>query len=94
MVKQSLRKGIGYKLFYWDKLLTLLAEIEAIINTQPLTYVCDDFESGLVLTPIHFVTGNLDVIPFMQMSLWMVRIEIIIPEWIQQRNIGEKVKDN
>ena len=35
IVKQSLRKGIGCKLFL---LLTLLAEIETIINTRPLTY--------------------------------------------------------
>ena len=64
MVKQSLRKGIGSKLLYWDKLLTLLAEVEAIINTRPLTFVCDDFELGFVLTPTHFLTANRDVIPF------------------------------
>ena len=38
LVKQSLRKGIRYKLFFLgDKLLALLAEVEAIINTRPLT---------------------------------------------------------
>ena len=64
LVKQSLRKGIGRKLLYWDKLLTLLTEVEAIVNTRPLTYVCEDFESGFVLTPTHFLTGNHDLIPF------------------------------
>ena len=64
MVKQSLGKGIGRKLLYWNKLLILLAEVKAIINTRPLTYVCDEFESGFVLTPTHFLTANRDVIPF------------------------------
>ena len=62
LVKQGLRKGIGHRLSYWDK---LLAEVEAIINTHPLTYVYGDFLSGFTLTPAHFLTGNLDtVIPF------------------------------
>ena len=61
LVKQGLRKGIGRKLL---KLLTLLTEVEAIVNTRPLTYVCEDFESGFVLTPTHFLTGNRDLIPF------------------------------
>ena len=43
LVKQGLRKGIGRRLLYWDKLLTMLAEVEAIINTRPLTYVYGDF---------------------------------------------------
>ena len=60
MVKQSLRKGMGRKVLYWDKLTTLLVEVEA---SHPLTYVGEDFESGFVLTPTHFLTGNRDVIP-------------------------------
>ena len=45
-------------------MLTLLSEAEAIVNTQPLTYVCEDFEFGFVLIPTHFLTGNCDVISF------------------------------
>jgi len=63
MVKQSLRRGMGCKVLYWDKLATLLVEVEAIINSRPLTYVGEDFESGFVLTPTHFLTGNRDAIP-------------------------------
>ena len=62
LVKQSLRKGIGRKLLYWDKLLTMLVEVEAIINTRPLTYVCSEFSSGFTLTPAHFLSGNLDTV--------------------------------
>ena len=38
LVKQGLRKGIGCKLLSWDKLLTKITEVEAVINTRPLTY--------------------------------------------------------
>ena len=65
LVKQGLRKEIGRKLLSWDKLLTMITEVEAIINTRPLTYVYGDFLSGFTLTPAHFLTTNLDtVIPF------------------------------
>ena len=65
LVKQGLRKGIGRKLLSWDKLITMITEVKAIINTRPLTYMCGDFLSGFTLTPAHFLTANLDtVIPF------------------------------
>ena len=65
LVKQGLRKGIGRKLLSWDKLITMITEVEAIINTCPLTYVYGHFLSGFTLTPAHFLTANLDtVIPF------------------------------
>ena len=64
LVKQGLRKGIGRKLLSWDKLITMITEVEAIIDTRPLTYVYGDFLSSFTLTP-HFLTANLDtVIPF------------------------------
>ena len=56
---------MGHKLLYWDKLITLLTEVEAIVNTRPLTYVYEEFKSGFVLTPAHFLTGSHDTgIPF------------------------------
>ena len=43
----------------------MITEVEAIINTRPLTCVYGDFLSGFTLTPAHFLTANLDtVIPF------------------------------
>ena len=43
IVKQGLRKGIGRKLLSWDKLLTIVTEVESIVNTRPVTYVYGDF---------------------------------------------------
>ena len=36
----------------------MLIKIEAILNSKPLTYVYEDFESGFVLTPSHFLLMN------------------------------------
>ena len=54
IVKRCLRKTTGRKHFILEQLSTLLAEIEAVLNSRPLTYVYEDFESGFVLTPSHF----------------------------------------
>ena len=54
LVKHGLRKEIGRKLLSWDKLITMITEVEAIINTRPLTYVYGDLLSGFTLTPAHF----------------------------------------
>ena len=62
LVKQELRKGIGHKLLSWDKLITMITEVQAIINTRPLTYVYGDFLSGFTLTPAHFLTANLTLL--------------------------------
>ena len=43
LVKQGLRKEIGHKLLSWDKLITMITEVEAVINTRPLTYMYGDF---------------------------------------------------
>jgi len=40
MVKRSMKKTVGRKQYSLDQLITLLTEIEAVLNTRPLTYVC------------------------------------------------------
>ena len=67
LVKRSLQKGIGRKRLTLDQLVTILTEVEAIINTRPLTYVYDEFDSGFTLTPAHFLTSHFE--PLMIMSM-------------------------
>ena len=58
MVKTYVRKCTNRKHFSLDQLITLLAEIEAILNSKPLTFVYKDIESGFTLTPVHFLVTN------------------------------------
>lgn len=58
LVKRSLRKAIGKLCLTSEQLLTYLQEAEAVINSRPITYVGDDINSTIALTPSHFLTLN------------------------------------
>ena len=58
LVKRSLRKAIGKLCLSYEQLLTMLKEVEAVINSRPLVYVEDDIDSNMTLTPFHFLTLN------------------------------------
>ena len=56
-MKRCLRKVVGQAKLSYDELLTAIAEIESIINSQPLSYVApDDLEEPL--TPSHLLVGR------------------------------------
>ena len=60
--------------------MTLLVEVEAKLNTRPLTYVYEEFKSGFVLTSAHFLTGTHKVaVPFSEDVC--EDIVIIIQRW-------------
>lgn len=55
--KRCLKKMIGRAHFSVDELTTALAEIEAVLNSRPLSYISDeDMEEPL--TPSHLVIGR------------------------------------
>lgn len=55
--KRCLKKVIGRAKLDYDELLTVMTEVEMIINSRPLSYVTpDDLEEPL--TPAHFLTGK------------------------------------
>ena len=55
--KRCLRKLIGQAKFSYDEMHTAIVEIEAIINSRPLSYVgSDDTEEPL--TPSHLLVGR------------------------------------
>lgn len=54
--KRCLKKSIGRAYLTYDELSTLVTEIEAVLNSRPLTYVStDDLEEPL--TPSHLLLG-------------------------------------
>ena len=58
VVKSSLKKSVGTRALDKNELHTTLIEIEACVNSRPLTFVGDDLSSGQPLTPSHLLLGR------------------------------------
>lgn len=57
-VKVSLRKVLGRSSLNFEELTTVLTEVEAVINSRPLTFVYSDVEEPEPLSPGHFLVGR------------------------------------
>ena len=56
--KRALRVVLGSQCVADDVLQTVLAEVEFVINSRPLTYVSADVKDAEPLTPNHFLVGQ------------------------------------
>jgi hypothetical protein len=65
MVKQALKKTLGRSTLSYDKMNTVLVEMERVINSRPITYVYDDREAlSYALTPSYLINGrSISTIP-------------------------------
>uniref|UniRef100_A0ABD2WYZ5 Integrase catalytic domain-containing protein n=1 Tax=Trichogramma kaykai TaxID=54128 RepID=A0ABD2WYZ5_9HYME len=57
-VKHHLKRMIGDTLLTYEEFATLLAQIEAILNSRPLTPLPEEPEPETVLTPAHPIIGE------------------------------------
>ena len=58
LAKMSLKKVLGRSRVTLPVLQTLVVEVEATLNDQPLTYVSPEFNDAEPLTPAHLLHGH------------------------------------
>lgn len=69
MVKQLIRRILGQTVLDYEELMTMLYDCEQVINSRPLTYLTEDSEDLMALTPMMFLNdlrsqgvADLDII--------------------------------
>ncbi|XP_076231248.1 uncharacterized protein LOC143177269 [Calliopsis andreniformis] len=55
--KHHLKRVVGEELFTYEQFITFVTEIEAILNSRPLTPLSSDPNDPVALTPGHFLIG-------------------------------------
>lgn len=77
--KFHIKRVMSGNLLNFEEMLTLLNQIEACLNSRPLTALSEDPEDFSVLTPGHFLVGralnslpepNLSHLPVNRLSRW------------------------
>ncbi|XP_071631880.1 uncharacterized protein [Temnothorax longispinosus] len=68
IAKRHLNSVTQGRVLTFEEYATLLAEIEAILNSRPLTPLSSDPTDLSVLTPAHFLIGDSLVLPVQQCS--------------------------
>ena len=58
IVKSSLHKALHHKTVSAPELVTIITEIEAVVNNRPLVYLDDSVKSTEALTPAHLLYGR------------------------------------
>ncbi|XP_064470242.1 uncharacterized protein LOC135384995 [Ornithodoros turicata] len=57
-VKTSLKKVLGRRLLDAEEMRTVLTEVEAVVNSRPITFIYVDRAEGTPLSPAHFLVGK------------------------------------
>lgn len=56
--KFHLRRVVGPHQLTYEELTTLLVQVEACLNSRPITAISDDHTEPFALTPGHFIIGE------------------------------------
>ena len=62
-IKSALKKTLGMSVCTRSELETSLHEVEACINSRPLTFVGENIADDSPLTPSHFLIGRIPFVP-------------------------------
>ena len=73
-VKNCIKKSVGLRHISFFEFITLLAEIENVVNNRPLTYVSNNINDLEPLTPNHLLKGK-------SISQLPENINVEEPEW-------------
>ena len=57
-MKRHLRRVVGTQILQLDEFQTIMAQIEAVLNSRPLCALSNDPNDPIALTPAHFLIGD------------------------------------
>lgn len=57
-VKTCLRKVVGKASLHYEEIETILTEVEAVVNSRPITFTHTSSEEPVPLSPSHFLIGQ------------------------------------
>ncbi|GFW77235.1 integrase catalytic domain-containing protein [Trichonephila clavipes] len=58
VIKELLKRTLGKAILTYEELLIVLCDCEAVVNSRPLTYVSEDPNDLIPLTPSLFLNGK------------------------------------
>lgn len=91
-MKHHLRRIMGTQKYSFEVLSTLLAEIEACLNSRPICAMSDDKDDARALTPAHFLIGEELISPIPvprsepprgMKELWKTTEYLVQDFWVQ-----------
>lgn len=94
-VKSHLKRTMSNITLTYEELNTVVCQIEACVNSRPLTRLSEDIDDLTALTPAHFLTGepnlsvcdeNLLSIPTNRLSRWKVLQQQTQAFWQRWKN--------
>ena len=92
LVKRCLKKTIGKACLNIIELNTILIEVEAVLNSRPLTYPYVDINDASPLTPSHFLCGHrLLALPDTRVSVQESDPDYILPD-VSTKELTKRAK--
>lgn len=91
-VKFHLKRIMGKQLLTYEEMTTLLTQIEAVLNSRPLSPLSDDPDDLSALTPGHFLIGDtptiipepmLNSVNCSRLSRWQLLKQLLDSFWIR-----------